>query len=254
MLFCVSATNLRGIHWSPLPSFWWRCSRLPCCGGILVHPNDDVSDKELEETGSPAQLHPRRRNHVISQSMDYAGVLAHLSDLQQSKQPNGKKTAGDWECFHSGFGHQVAVAAKKAPMEDLDDFQGQVAVDSSHDDDKEVEDDEENSGDGKKKASIEKPRHDQAEVEMSKPESLEAEEDEDSKNAMQSWQSCSDSHKFFPFTTLGVKPACLQEEDLSRMKSQRMPDVNVSGSSGCRWNTSVPVSSMWRVRGRRNCF
>jgi hypothetical protein len=60
-----------------------------------------VSDKESEDAGVPAQPQSRRRIHVISQSMDCAGVLAHLSDLEL--KPNGKKTAVDLEDLCSGL-------------------------------------------------------------------------------------------------------------------------------------------------------
>ena len=59
-----------------------------------------------------------------------------------------------------------------------------------------------------------------------------------------SWWSCSDSQELLVLDTFGRKPACLQAEDFSRRKFRRIPNVNMSGSSGCRWNASVPVSSM----------
>ena len=69
---------------------------------------------------------------MISQSMDCAGVLAHLSDLEL--KPNGKKPAVDLEDLCSGL-----------------------------DDDDEVEHEEEDGGESKKRASVEHPRHDQVE-------------------------------------------------------------------------------------------
>jgi hypothetical protein len=133
--------------------------------------------------GGPVELRSCRRNHMIPQSMDAAGVLVRLSDLQSKPDGFSNMAAGfsgrdqlvKWAGeFVSGLGCKAAEAAAMARMladakdcdpdnEDVDD-EDDKENDKEDDEEDNEEDDKEEDKEEDKEDDIDDIMHKQAEV------------------------------------------------------------------------------------------
>ena len=118
-----------------------------------------MSDEKSDEAGGPAKPRGCQRPHVITQSMDGAGILAHLSDLKpHAKGPSTMACSShddeEEDIEEDGGDGKRETSSDVDAEEDVEDVGGDGKTEetsSSDDDDDEEEDDEEHGGDGKRR-------------------------------------------------------------------------------------------------------